>query len=370
MKLAGRVQAIRAELARQGLERLVAVHDGSHYSGSHDPVFVLTGLRSLGPAAVVLAADGHDALVVTPRWDAERATERVPGMQVIGADDLSDGLATVLDGCAGPLAVAGLENVSARDAARLRAIHQGKAVPGDELLFAHARCKTDEEIEHARTATRIAEQGYVRMLELIRPGLREDELAVELRWFMKELGAEDNFFMLNAGPHNRAVQPCSSRAFEAGDFVLTELSPLFRGQMTQICRTVHVGAASDEHRAAYALLKQGFEAGLAAAKPGAPMSAVCNAVDAVLEAAGYAEYSSPPWLRLRRRGHGLGLGSTLPGDVAPDNDMILEAGMLFVLHPNQYLPQTGYMMCGEPVLITPEGGRALSSERGELDQID
>ena len=180
----------------------------------------------------------------------------------------------------------------------------------------------------------------------------------------------DNFFMLNAGPHNRAVQPCSSRRLEPGDFVLTELSPLYRGQMTQICRTIHLGSATREHQDGYALLKAGFEAGLQAAKPGRPMSDVCDAVDAVLEAAGYAEYSRPPWLRLRRRGHGLGLGTTLPGDVAPDNDMILEPGMMFVLHPNQYLPQTGYMMCGEPVLITEQGARALSSERGVLDEVN
>jgi Xaa-Pro aminopeptidase len=72
---------------------------------------------------------------------------------------------------------------------------------------------------------------------------------------------------------------------------------------------------------------------------------------------------------LRRRGHGLGLGSTLPGDVGPDNDIVLEPGMFFVLHPNQYLPQTGYLMCGEPVLITPEGGRAISSQSAELGAL-
>jgi hypothetical protein len=40
--------------------------------------------------------------------------------------------------------------------------------------------------------------------------------------------------------------------------------------------------------------------------------------------------------------------------------------MFFVLHPNQYLPETGYMMCGEPMLITPEGSRHLTQRTAFL----
>ena len=47
----------------------------------------------------------------------------------------------------------------------------------------------------------------------------------------------------------------------------------------------------------------------------------------------------------------------------------LEDGMTFVMHPNQYLPETGYLMCGEPVVITPEGAKALSARAAELDSV-
>jgi len=39
------------------------------------------------------------------------------------------------------------------------------------------------------------------------------------------------------------------------------------------------------------------------------------------------------------------------------------------MHPNQYLPETGYLMCGEPVVITPAGARALSARAAELDCV-
>ena len=39
------------------------------------------------------------------------------------------------------------------------------------------------------------------------------------------------------------------------------------------------------------------------------------------------------------------------------------------MHPNQYIPETGYMMCGEPVIITDTGAEPLTSKMGQLDSI-
>ena len=62
-------------------------------------------------------------------------------------------------------------------------------------------------------------------------------------------------------------------------------------------------------------------------------------------------------------------GSGLPGDVAPDNDIVLEEDMFFVIHPNQYLPETGYMMCGEPTLITATGAETLTRNMARLYEV-
>ena len=49
--------------------------------------------------------------------------------------------------------------------------------------------------------------------------------------------------------------------------------------------------------------------------------------------------------------------------------MTLEADMFFVIHPNQYLPETGYLLCGEPVLITAQKPEILSEQRASLAEI-
>lgn len=360
-----RLTEIRRRLDERGLDRIVAVHDGAHFIEKPDPVLVLSGFKSLGPCAVVLERGGRATLVVTPAWDAARAAEGRPGLRVVPVDDVADGLAGVLDGsgATGSVGLAAAPFGIARRVAQLIP----DAPPADEIVFHAARRKTDTEIANSREAVRIAELGYRHLLDIARPGISEDELAVELRWHSKTLGAEDNFVLLCAGPHNKAVAPSHGRRLQAGDIIVVELTPSYRGQLVQICRTITVGEASETLRQKYALVVEAMHEGIAAAQPGRPMADVCRAINDVLEAEGYGEFCHPP--HIRRRGHGLGFGSIEPGDVALDNQTMLEPDMLFMIHPNQYLPETGYLLCGEPVLMTAQGAVPLSAQTATLAEI-
>jgi Xaa-Pro dipeptidase len=93
---------------------------------------------------------------------------------------------------------------------------------------------------------------------------------------------------------------------------------------------------------------------------------VVQAINAPIAAAGYARYTVPPYMRTR--GHSMAMGSMDP-EIASGNGQVLAEGVMFVMHPNQYLPETGYMMCGEPVVIGLDGAEALTSRMGELHAI-
>jgi Xaa-Pro aminopeptidase len=362
-----RLADILARMREAKLDAIVALHDGAHFIEKPNPVTVLTGFKSLGPAAAILRSDGATTLIVTPSWDAERARERCPRARVIGTEAMTDVLAAEL----GPsprstVGLAGMRFLPSFIAERVMAALPS-APSADKLVFDAARTKTNDEIANAREATRIAELGYRHLLKIARPGMSEDALALELKWQMKSLGADDNFLLLCAAPHNRAVQPSTGRTFQRGDIILAEITPSVGGQLAQICRTVVVGDASSELADKYALVVHAMDQGIAAAKPGVPMSEVCRAINTVLEAQGYGEFCHPP--HIRRRGHGLGFTSMRPGDVALDNDTVLEPGMVFMIHPNQYLPETGYLLCGEPVLLTSSGAEPLTAQKAALATV-
>jgi hypothetical protein len=48
---------------------------------------------------------------------------------------------------------------------------------------------------------------------------------------------------------------------------------------------------------------------------------------------------------------------------------MLAEGMVFMIHPNQHLPETGYLLCGEPVLLTACGAEPLTKQRSALFEI-
>ena len=369
MNFNDRLAEICRSMQEAKLDLLVALHDGAHFIEKPNPVMVLSGFKALGSAAVILRPDGASELIVTPSWDAERAGDACLNARAIGTDDLVQEIVLQINRQGAPAAsigIAGLRFLPSQIADRITSAFP-HAKFADKLVFDAARTKTADEIANAREAARIAELGYRHLIEIARPGISEDELAVQLKWHMKALGAEDNCLLLCAGPHNRAVQPSNGRKLERGDIVLAEITPSVRGQLTQICRTVVIGPPSDELARKYALVVHAMDQGIAAAKPGVAMSEVCRAINTVLEAEGYGEYCHPP--HIRRRGHGLGFASVQPGDVALDNTTALERDMLFMIHPNQYLPETGYLLCGEPVVMTARGAKPLTAQKAALASV-
>jgi Xaa-Pro dipeptidase len=349
---------------------LIACSNGLNNFLDANAIYVFSGVRPIGESAVVLDRDGRSTLIVTPAWDAERAAAASSTDETIGADDL----AVALRNAAGKhrltteraLSV-GLSLLGQALAARIAAALGGAPQPVDDLARDLARIRSQEELEAAERANWIAERGYERLLEYARPGLREFELAVELYCFMKKLGAEDNFLLLSASQHNLAVRAAGERILDVGDIILSEITPCYRGQFVQICRTTVIGEPLPAIRKNYVILQDAMGEGLAAARAGASVADVTRAMNAVFGKAGYADFCRPPYMRVR--GHGLGITSDRPGDIVERNARLLESGMMFVMHPNQYLPESGYLMCGESVVVTASGARALSARPAQLDVI-
>jgi Xaa-Pro aminopeptidase len=85
----------------------------------------------------------------------------------------------------------------------------------------------------------------------------------------------------------------------------------------------------------------------------------------VISDAGYGKYCGPPYMR--SRGHGFGVGSIAPGGEIDDKMKVtLERHQVIAVHPNQYIPETGYLACGETILVTDTGLERLSETETKL----
>ena len=69
---------------------------------------------------------------------------------------------------------------------------------------------------------------------------------------------------------------------------------------------------------------------------------------------------------MRTRGHGLGLGGVTPSDLNESSGGTLKPDMTMVVHPNQYIPETGYLMLGDTIAITDDGHSLLTQTERRL----
>jgi Xaa-Pro dipeptidase len=363
-----RIERVLRRMAADRVDTLVALSNAKHHLARTNLAAHLMGYRAIGESALVLRADGTERLIVTPAYDAERVALRRPELPLTASDDLAAALAELLRQRApGRIATTGLGAMPHDLAVRFLDIVGKDALPFDDAVNEVTAPKTDEEIENARKAVAIAEQTHEHMLAAGHAGMRECDLAVEMNLYAKGLGANDNFLMLSGGPHQEGVGASSNRPLERGDVIIAEATPAYDGQFGQICRSASVGPPSNILAEKYALVVRAMSAGIQIIRPGIKVSDVAGAVDAVLTDAGYEKYNRPPYMN--RRGHGMGAGSMAPGDIAIENHTILEEDMVFVVHPNQYLPETGYLLCGEPVRVTATGFESLSKKWAELGVV-
>ena len=369
---AARLARTREAMRAKGLELLIAYGNGRHSFLEMNPAWWLTGLRQMGPhLAVILPLDGEPEVVATPVWDEARIRERCAISDVVCCEP-ADFMA-VVEGRLQARQLGRARTAVAGGGQTPRAVHEAWArllgepvANADKLVSDLARIRDAWSLKCVRAAVVIAEEGYDHLLSIARPGLPEHIVAAELEGRILELGAEDNFQIMSASQHNRACHRPTNRLLVEGDVLLGEITPSVEGEFAQICRTAVLGEPTPIQYAAFELLDQALHAGMKAARPGVPVAEVVAAINAPIAAAGYAQYTVPPYMRTR--GHSMAMGSVDP-EIAPASGHVLAEGLVFVMHPNQYLPETGYFMCGEPVVIGPDGAQPLTRRMGRLNAI-
>jgi Xaa-Pro dipeptidase len=348
-------------LNEKGLNGLIVYSNGAANILRPNYFHYFSGCKPLGSRnAAMISKSGDVALLVTPEWDSARSSSRswikdVRGTSVSAFVHDLKGVMREFQ-MTGSIGLAGSGEMTTEVYDGISQV--ANIVLADDIIPEMAREKTEAEIEKARKAGRVADAGYKAFVEYARPGITEYELLAGLELAMRSAGADDNFNLMSSGNHNLAMHSATDRRLVEGDIIIGEISPVVDGQVLQICRTIVLGKASPLLVEKYDMLVNALQESLKAVRPGNPASSMAIAMNKVISDAGYAKYCAPPYMRAR--GHGMGVGSIAPGGVIDDEtDAPFEKGQVVVVHPNQYLPETGYLACGETVLITENGMERL-----------
>jgi len=217
--------------------------------------------------------------------------------------------------------------------------------------------KDEEELAVMSEAALVGCKLFEHMLGFIRPGLKEVEVAAELEYQARLLGAEGMSFetivasgVRSALPHGRATTtPLPRKGFVTLDFGI-----ILRGYCSDMTRTVYLGKPRANERSAYEAVLEAQEAGVAAVRAGAICGEVDEAARGVLRKAGLAEAFS------HSTGHGVGLEIHEPPRIGAGQSTRLLPGMVITIEPGIYLAGQFGIRIEDMVAVTPTGGQILT----------
>ena len=337
------IAKITAQLPEHGLDALLVTSaPGERYAVGFE-----------GEGWVLVSRDG--ARYSTDGRYIEAARQQVTGAEIVLTERGQSHLALAREEIRRRgLKRVGFESgrVSADELGRWKDSLPCELVAAQGLLDGLRAAKDEEELARMRQAQRITDEAFREILNFIRPGLTEQEVAARLVYELLRRGgrrvsfdpivaAGANGSMPHAVPGETVIQP--------GMFVTMDFGCVYEGYCSDMTRTVAVGQPTDEMERVYHTVLEAQRAGIAAARAGVTGSEVDRAARQAIQQAGYGSFFSHSF------GHSLGLEIHESPNASPSEQTVFPAGAVISAEPGIYLPgHFGVRI--EDVLVLREGG--------------
>jgi Xaa-Pro aminopeptidase len=327
----------------------------------------LTGFTGSNAAAVV-GREGERRFVTDFRYLTQSADQLDPAWEREIAVDLLAGVVKGLPG-AGELRL-GFEDghMSVKDHAKLAGmVREGvELVPAGGGIEALRAVKDEGELDAVRAAARLADDALVEVLGRGLVGRTERDVALDLEFTMRRMGAEAASFppIVAAGEHG-ALPHAEPRdvAIASGTLCVVDWGAQLDGYASDCTRTYATGDIDPRDGEVYALVLRAQEAALAAVRPGPTGREVDAVARAIIDASGHAEHF----------GHGLGHGVGLDVHEGPrlskQGDTALQAGMVVTVEPGVYVPGAVGVRIEDLVIVTDDGAEVVSSLPKDLQVV-
>lgn len=239
-------------------------------------------------------------------------------------------------------------------------------VPVENLIESFRQTKSEEEITILQQAAKIADDAFVHILNYIRPGVKEIDIAVELEYYMRKAGATSSSFDIIVASGVRSSLPhgiASTKEIEEGELVTLDFGALYNGYCSDITRTIAVGRISEKLHKIYNIVLEAQMRGVEGVKPGISGKEADSLTRDYITEQGYGNYFG------HSTGHGIGLEIHEGPTLSPRSKDILQPGMIVTVEPGIYIPNIGGCRIEDDVVVTENGNKRLTFANKELIQL-
>jgi len=242
-----------------------------------------------------------------------------------------------------------------------------KTISYGDIIQKVIMTKMPHEVEHVRSAAKIATKVFNAIIKMIKPGITEADLAAEISYLGRKAGAEKESFDIivvsgerSAMPHGRAT----NKKIKKGDAITMDFGFYVNGFASDMTRSVFVGKASNRQRLVYSTVLEALETANAAAKAGIDCKKLDGIARTIIEKAGFGEYFR------HSLGHGLGIevhespriSREAGGEKVPN-------GSIITIEPGIYLPGEFGIRIEDDLHIAGKGAEVLTLASKQLLEL-
>lgn len=238
-------------------------------------------------------------------------------------------------------------------------------VPCGGIIEKMREIKTPEEVRNIIAAQRIAEKALERLFTLISPNMTEIDVALELEYGMRKLGAEKTSFDTIAVSGTASSMPHGvprNAKLEKG-FLTMDFGALYNGYCSDMTRTVAIGKADTEMKKVYHTVLEAQLAALDFVAAGKLGSDCDKTARDIIYAAGYEGCFG------HSLGHGVGMYIHEEPRLSYTYNKPLETGAVVTVEPGIYLEGKYGVRIEDMVYLSENGTVNLTEAKKELIEL-
>ena len=236
--------------------------------------------------------------------------------------------------------------------------------PVGKKLESERVIKDAKEIKLIKDSAKLCTLIYDCVKRIIKVGMTELEVANEIDYLVRTMGAEFSSFetLVSSGentafPHGKPTKKAISR----GDLVQLDFGARLSEYSSDISRVMVAGRASDRQKHIYNLVLEAQLVAINKVKEGVLAGEVDEAARKVLRKGRMEKYLK------HGIGHGVGLAVHEQPRISIGGKEVLKRGMVFTVEPGVYVPGWGGVRIEDMVLVTKKGCEVLTDTSKALE---
>jgi len=356
MNLISKINEITKYMKKNGLDVL--------FIGTSTDLEYLTGLSSMSCErlkVLVILKDGRH-FFICPQLYYEETRQALGDNERMFVWSDSDGFLKSIEEADQIYHLQGM-NIGVNDVIRaidmiaIQGVISGNFLDGSGVMENVRQIKDKEEMKLMKRAAQIADEVAEEIINFIKPGLSEGNIAKRIKELFIEKGADDISFepIVASGPNSsKPHYNDDKRIIEDSDIIVLDFGGRYQGYCSDMSRTIFLGKPSKLQEEIYNIVNRANTEAELYARKGVTAADVDKKARDIINEAGYGQYF------LNRTGHGIGMAVHETPYIKEGNGVVLENGMVFSIEPGIYISGQFGMRIEYIVLIENGVGNVLN----------